>query len=65
MNAQEREVLENFLNLLTETTKRTVDVSSNDFSSVKDFLSRVSKNRSVQGFTPSETALRAISSASS
>lgn len=54
-----REQMKEFLNLFTDAAKKGdySDLNSSSWGRVKDFLSTLSYNRGLQGFTPTETAL--------
>jgi rsbT co-antagonist protein RsbR len=54
---------EEFLSLLIEATRtgEMTDVSGAAFTPIKDMLARLSRTRSEQGFTPSETATFVLS----
>jgi rsbT co-antagonist protein RsbR len=54
-----REQMNDFYQLFADATKsgQYTDINSKEWSKVKEFLSSLSYTRSVQGFTPTETAL--------
>lgn len=54
-----RDQLKEFLTLFTDAAKKNnfKDMNAMEWSKVKEFLSSLSYNRGLQGFTPSETAL--------
>lgn len=54
-----RDQLKEFLSLFTDAAKKNnfKDMNAMEWSKVKEFLSSLSYNRGLQGFTPSETAL--------
>jgi rsbT co-antagonist protein RsbR len=56
--AELREQCAEFLRLLTQATEQgnLTDINSSGFASVRDMLDRLSRARSLQGFSPSETA---------
>ncbi|WP_257462141.1 STAS domain-containing protein [Archangium lipolyticum] len=53
-----REQCAEFLRLLTQATEHgnVTDITGSGFASVRDMLERLSRSRSLQGFSPSETA---------
>jgi rsbT co-antagonist protein RsbR len=55
-DAEVREQCNEFLDLLAATTQKSADANAPEFAPVKDMLVRISRTRTEQGFSPSETA---------
>jgi rsbT co-antagonist protein RsbR len=56
-DAELREQSREFLGLLRQAAQSGTDIEAGPWSGVRDFLTRISSSRAVQGFSPSETAI--------
>jgi rsbT co-antagonist protein RsbR len=60
-DAELREQSREFLGLVRQASQGGMDIESGAWTGVREFLTRVSSSRAVQGFSPSETATFVLS----